>query len=388
MKLIFDDIFLVHGTSGIARYWKSVFLEWSKSDLPETLNVEIVILNRSGHLSELGFESINFPRVGIGHDYAAEDRRLIEKMCESIEADVFLSSYYTFSLGTPTIGFVYDFIPERKGLLDQHWSWLERHISIYASRAFIGISESTIKDLTSLYPWVERSDCSVALPGVNHDVFRRRTTGEIRKFKNQYGINNYLVIAGHRGDSKHYKNFHLILESVKLGHLKDFDLVLTGGEPVTELETQILRDKGVRTVRLELTDDDLAVCFSGADAMVYPSLYEGFGLPPLESLAVGTPVVTTQFSSLPESVGNLSKSISGDDPEELAAQIENATKTKWKEFIQTEGPRWASAFQWTRTADEILRNIVDRHAAGRIRTHPEVISRLKEYNEGVRLLQC
>ncbi len=388
MRVLFDDIFLVNNKSGIARYWQSVFRYWNQSEEPRASDVEFIILNRSGSLDGLGFEMVDFPRISISDPYRAEDRRLISRICESLAADVFLSSYYTFALDTPTMGFVYDFIPERQGFQNQHWSWIERQLSVYASTSFIGISESTIDDLLELHPWIQRSNCSVALPGVDNSVFRRRLPQETEDFKKRHKLNDYLVFAGHRGDEGHYKNFDLVLRSINERRITGFDLVLTGGQPISQYEKEVFQRRGVRTIRLDLDDDDLAVCFSGAEALIYPSLYEGFGLPPLESLAVGTPVITTLTSSLPESVGTLTIPISGNSPEELGECLNAALSQSWRTRIRAEGPLWASRFQWGTTATNILAAIAGRNTESKNQLDPQVKRLLCEYNNQARNLQC
>jgi glycosyltransferase involved in cell wall biosynthesis len=100
-----------------------------------------------------------------------------------------------------------------------------------------------------------------------------------------------------------------------------------------------------------LADDDLPALYSAAELFVFPSLYEGFGLPPLEAMACGTPVVTSNVSSLPEVVGDAALLVDPHDVANLAATIERALadRTLWTDLRQRglERARW---FTWERAA--------------------------------------
>jgi glycosyltransferase involved in cell wall biosynthesis len=100
-------------------------------------------------------------------------------------------------------------------------------------------------------------------------------------------------------------------------------------------------------------DLQLSELYASAQALIYPSLYEGFGMPPLEALAVGTPVITTNSSSLPEATSNLSITISGHSILEFEHALVKAQELEWKKHIKNEGPKWACKFTWDKTAKAI-----------------------------------
>lgn len=351
MKVLFDDIFFTMGNSGIARYWRSVFLEFARLQFEGKLGFELLVLNRSGALVDLPFRMIPFGRRTTKFNFSATDRELLSKVCDSLEIDLFLSSYYTFPVGTPSLAIAYDFIPERMGFATEDVAWLERDLAVVAATGYVTISNSTRSDLCQLNSFISPENVSVAIPGVDHQVFTPKPSSEIRRFLKLHNLlSPYIVIPGSRHSAKNYKNGMHIFESIKQGELRDMNIVVTGGEKLTEWELKVCGQAKVSLTRLSLTDEELALCYAGATAVVYPSLYEGFGLPPLEALAVGTPVVTTSRSSLPESVGELSRYVSGFDTRELARAIYECTAINWVNKISTEGPKWAGRFTWERTA--------------------------------------
>ncbi len=101
--------------------------------------------------------------------------------------------------------------------------------------------------------------------------------------------------------------------------------------------------------------DDLPIVYNLADIFIYPSLYEGFGLPPLEALACGTPVITTAVSSMPEHVGQAGLLVPPDDEDALTqAIIRLLNDQELKSRLSILGPQQAAQFTWTRTARETL----------------------------------
>jgi glycosyltransferase involved in cell wall biosynthesis len=109
-----------------------------------------------------------------------------------------------------------------------------------------------------------------------------------------------------------------------------------------------------REVRLAgfVPQSELRYWYQAADAFVYPSQYEGFGIPPLEALAAGTPVVTTNVSSLPEAVGNAALLVEPRNEQALADAIGRILNdSALRERLHAEGISRAREFTWTRAAE-------------------------------------
>lgn len=126
----------------------------------------------------------------------------------------------------------------------------------------------------------------------------------------------------------------------------------TGYEPIFELVGQLgLTDR----VRYLGYAEPLEMIYNGADVMVFPSLYEGFGLPPLEAMACGVPVIAANATSLPEVVGDCGLLFDPNDDSQLADQLEyllsdQKSRTEWAE----KGLTRAATFSWKRTAELYL----------------------------------
>jgi glycosyltransferase involved in cell wall biosynthesis len=103
-------------------------------------------------------------------------------------------------------------------------------------------------------------------------------------------------------------------------------------------------------------DEDLPALYSGAVAFVFPSLYEGFGLPPLEAMACGTPVITSNTSSLPEVVGGAGLMVDPHDEDALSqAMLDVLNNGRLRQELNRRGTKRAAEFSWEKCADETIR---------------------------------
>jgi glycosyltransferase involved in cell wall biosynthesis len=136
----------------------------------------------------------------------------------------------------------------------------------------------------------------------------------------------------------------LVVGGKRQWHTDEVDMALAHGESMQQVHfTGYVRDA------------DLPALYSAASAFVFPSSYEGFGLPPLEAMACGTPVITSNTSSLPEVVGDAALTINPSDVDELAAAIERAlTDQNLRADLRRRGLARAARFTWERTARETL----------------------------------
>lgn len=147
------------------------------------------------------------------------------------------------------------------------------------------------------------------------------------KARNNGGINHKLVLTGRKGWK--YKNIFNKIDELNLNK----DVIFTGYIP----------------------DEDLPALYNAADLFVYPSIYEGFGLPPLEAMACGTPVITSNVSSLPEVVGDAGIMVDPYNMDELSNKItEVLSNNKLKEELSQKGLERAKLFSWEKCARETL----------------------------------
>jgi glycosyltransferase involved in cell wall biosynthesis len=165
----------------------------------------------------------------------------------------------------------------------------------------------------------------------------------------------YLLYVGSR---RYYKNFKALLQAYALNQqLSDeFKLVCFGGGRLSlaeKAEIQRLKIKEDRILYLEGGDRLLANLYKNAAVFIYPSLYEGFGIPPLEAMSLGCPVVCSNVSSIPEVVGAAGRYFDPNDIEDIGSAIESVV---FSENSRTElivrGSHRAAQFSWRKCAQE------------------------------------
>jgi glycosyltransferase involved in cell wall biosynthesis len=143
--------------------------------------------------------------------------------------------------------------------------------------------------------------------------------------------------------------------------LKDLRLVLAGslGWKYESIFAELTRTDGAVRERIiiagRVADEDMAALYSGATAFIYPSLYEGFGLPPLEAMQCGTPVITSNTSSLPEVVGNAGIMVDPRDTDGLCqAMLRLVTETDLRQMMSKKSLEQAGRFSWAHCADQTI----------------------------------
>lgn len=226
----------------------------------------------------------------------------------------------------------------------------------------ITISKNAKQEIVDFYK-LEYKDVAIATPAADSSLFYRRSQREIDEVKKKYDVKGNYILALSNLEPR--KNLGALVEAYcKLP--KDvtdkFGLLLVGvsGWKTEQLFQDIIQkiDAGYNIMRPSsyVSDKDKAAIISGATMLVYPSHYEGFGMPPLEALACGVPVISADNSSLPEVIGKAGLLIPSDDNELLLKTIEEFldnidvhTKT-----VRAAGPAQAKTFSWRDSAQVFL----------------------------------
>ncbi len=167
----------------------------------------------------------------------------------------------------------------------------------------------------------------------------------------------YIIYVGQRGG---YKNFESILRAyAKSKLLKDeYCIVCFGGGGFRDQELALMKTLSLplsKFCHLSGTDDVLASLYASAATFVYPSLYEGFGIPPLEAMSFGCPVVCADSGPLPEVVGDAAEMFDPADADHLGAAIERVVSSPAHAAKLVEkGYMRVQQFSWEKCALETL----------------------------------
>jgi glycosyltransferase involved in cell wall biosynthesis len=238
-----------------------------------------------------------------------------------------------------------------------------RHSCIRANR-IITISESGRQDVHQ-FSGVPLSRIDVVYPGVDA-MFRPYPAEEVAAFRQAKGYGRYLL---HVGTLQPRKNIPLLLEAFARLNEPELQLVLIGGKG-WKYDAIFARIQALGLVdRVHfpgyVPDEELPLWYNAAELLVFPSLYEGFGMPVLEAMACGTPVVAANRSSIPEAVGTAGLLF---DPENAAELLERLTAVLPDPHLaanmRTQGLAHASQFSWERAGREtaaVYQRVLERN---------------------------
>ena len=223
-----------------------------------------------------------------------------------------------------------------------------------AERVFT-ISEFTQSEIQRFYPWAAHKTMLV-YPGVGPEFTPGGDAGADVAALREYGVEPPYVLAV--GNIHPRKNLSGLLDAYeRLSHTRrDLPgLVWVGVERWGSSQLQErARAMGVRLTG-RVAPEHLPALYRRATLFVYPSLYEGFGLPPLEAMACGAPVVASSTTSLPEVVGDAALLANPADPADLAQVMERALFDEaLRAELRTHGPLRAAQFRWARTAEGLM----------------------------------
>lgn len=214
--------------------------------------------------------------------------------------------------------------------------------SFRRAEKIIAVSEATKKDLVRLFN-VPVEKISVVHPAV--------TVLEVPPKRSD----KYFLCLG---TIEPRKNFILAARAMKIFHEKfpDYKLLIVGkrGWKFEETVKEFIGADFIEEIGYASPEEKFSFLV-GAQALIFPSLYEGFGLPPLEAMILGVPVITTAVGAIPEVCGAAARYVSINDPAELARAMEEMTDEAKRKIYIEKGLEKVKLFSWQKTASEIMK---------------------------------
>ena len=228
------------------------------------------------------------------------------------------------------------------------------------------ISESTKQDYLKFVPQISSDKLIVTHLGAS-DRFYKCKISEIEKVKNKLHLpDKYILSVCNLAPHKNlFTAIDAFVDFIKTKKIKNLSYVLCGSIPkwnevVFEEKMKSLgkyRDKIILTGYVD--DEDIPALYSGAEWFVFPSLYEGFGLPILEAMQCGIPVICSNTSSMPEIIGNCGLQVNPEKKDEFVEAFSQMySSANFRKKCAINGMERAKTFSWKKMADLITKNIL------------------------------
>lgn len=357
MRLHFDNqIFISQKFGGISRYFTELI-----AGLKDRPNVEIefsLFYSKNVHLKESSLPKL-YGNCLPHRNFIGKEKiqNLLTNLSLKVQLiklknknfDVFVPTYYNpfflnFIGDKPFVLTVYDMIHELfpNYFQDDQLTFVPvKKQLIEKATKIIAISESTKRDIIRLYPEVEETKIEVVY--LSHSI-------KEGLYKSLDLPEKYVLFVGNRGT---YKNFRFFLETLLplLKRERNLHLVCTGPD-FNKKELSWFKKLGVekQLIHFSATDTELKRLYGNAEVFVFPSEYEGFGIPILEAMASGCPVIASNASSFPEVAGDAALYFNLGDQEGLAEALEKVVfNPEIKNQLKKKGYEQVKKFSWDKT---------------------------------------
>ena len=339
-RVLIDGIFFHIGT-GIGSVWRALFEELASRALAFDLIV-ISYFSAAPKIPAAMYLELPFPGGG---GYAPNQ---LELLCEQLGIDLFISTYYSFPEKTPSLLLVYDCIPEVFNYdTEVNLQWRQRKAAIERASSFLTISNHTTFDLLHFYPAAKAKPITPSRLGSHF-----QTVNPVQPHLLGIDPNKafFVFISA-------FKNIEFLFEATELLHRQDgstFQIVFTNVDASFLDEVNQSRPYLVATGR-RFSEEELKWLYVNSAALIYPSVYEGFGLPVLDAISCGGRVICGTNSSLPEASIGRAIAVEPMHARNLAAAMREAI-ADWNDQSPIEPKRLPSpeVVGWTKFTNDFL----------------------------------
>jgi len=232
--------------------------------------------------------------------------------------------------------------------------------SVRKARKVITVSEFSSRAIQD-YFGISQSKIAVAYPAADKRFHPGYDSGDVRMVREKYNIGReYILYVGLLGGWKNVEGLLAAYDIVRREADRPHELVLAGRAcratgKILDTARRLRLGESLRVLP-DVDDDDLPLLYNGAAVFAFPSLHEGFGLPPLEAMRCGTPVVCTNADALPEVTGDAARLVPPGNTTALAdAILEVLHDDNLRDQLISKGLRQSARFSWEKCARQLLR---------------------------------
>jgi glycosyltransferase involved in cell wall biosynthesis len=285
----------------------------------------------------------------------------LPKICRNWHADLLHVTYIApFTSPCPIIVTIHDVIfqrfPEFFSARDRLLFATLLPLTLRRAAAVITDSECSRTDIAAFYPFA--ADKVFAVPLAPAPTFRPTEPTAARQVCDRYAVASQFILAvGNLQPRKNLLRLVAAFRSLLTQGLHEYQLVLVGKDALHSeefrAEVRDLVESGHLAFTGYVPEHDLPALYSAAAAFVYPSIYEGFGLPLLEAMSCGAPVITSDRSSMPEVAGDAAVLVDPTRTDRIAAALYTVlTQSNLADGLRRRGQARAAQFTWDATASQ------------------------------------
>jgi glycosyltransferase involved in cell wall biosynthesis len=287
---------------------------------------------------------------------------ILKNSFSGIKDCVFHSTYYTPCpwKNIPQVTTIYDMIselfPETYDLPHIKTTREAKAVCIKNAARIITISENTKRDLEKVYD-ISPSSIDVIHLGVDYNIFSKMTSEAMtQQLLEKYRLNRpYFLFIGGR---LHHKNFIRLLKAFALSTVRRDYVLAVAGAPWNDEETNLIKSLNLEDSIIwmpSVPEHELPTLYQNAVAFAFPSYYEGFGLPLVEAMAAGCPVVASDAGPFPELSGNAAILFDPFDEAKIARALEDVLDPTTRSRLVDLGQNRAKGFSWDELARKHLK---------------------------------
>lgn len=363
MKIILEpQIFNDQEFGGISRYYSEIYKGLKnnkevKFTLPllytENLHIKDVVNSEMPPFKRFLIKNNIFKRKvlrRLKRNNLEYTKKILEKGDYDLVIPTYYNTYFLDYIGNkPFVLTVYDMIHE---IFPQYFdekddTSVRKKILIEKATRIIAVSQNTKKDILRFFPTIDENKIDVIYHG-HSQLDANKECENLPK--------RYLLYIGNR---HHYKNFHFFLKAVSTLLKEDETLYafFAGGYPFRKEEQKMIDDLGIseKVIQYKFNDDELNSIYKNALCFVFPSEYEGFGIPVLESMANRCPIILPKHSSFPEVAGEAGIFYELNNPDDLVAKIKQTiTDKNFRDKHIELGIKQVAKFSWKEASLQCL----------------------------------
>lgn len=350
MILVVDGIAFQLGHGAIVRLWQSLL-----HDLQYKKDLKIIALDRGNFPKLDNVFTIPFPSYT--HTMTANDSILIQKICDLYKADMFVSTYYTSPLTTPSVLNLYDMSSEIFQFDSDYRIWREKTVAITCAQRYICISKGTKDDLLNSHPTIDASKVIYSYYRTDIGDFYCNNSTNLHLFSNNRAEKSYILINELIINQKSPIFYKKFFEAIS--HFKNFDFDIiccnSGLQQISKVKGLFETDINIKFVTC--SNKELGDYYRGAFALLCHAPSEDYAISIIEAMACGCPIISSDAKYISEICGDAAFYLSDVSSKEIEIAIHRLNDEKTRSSMRNSGLIQAHKFRNADLSDALMSSL-------------------------------